>query len=258
MDKLFFEEHYELSELARKYADDFPAYCGFLLDVYFAMKPFIREGNPDYLGLDTYELRCNRTPETERLERLRHPRRGGYSFDLRDEYDLRDNALPVIEAVEVVRPFLFKSERLSAILDLIPKLEWAHKNSAVDLFKAWQLEFAILVDRFYFTLESFRVKHLLVHGDDGTSEKPNVHIGSLPVDDRSAAGTRLEISRPKAERDAKLLAWADQGMTPAKIRDQWNLENPHDLISLENASSGRETVKKAIERERLRKTRGTR
>lgn len=58
-----------------------------------------------------------------------------------------------------------------------------------------------------------------------------------------------EPNRPNAARDATWVQWSKQGMTPAKIRDRWNEENPGDKISVDSADNGRSTVKKAIARE---------
>ncbi len=56
------------------------------------------------------------------------------------------------------------------------------------------------------------------------------------------------------ERDATFLRWREQdGLTPAQIRDRWNRDYPDFSVSIVNASSGRETVKSALHREKLRR-----
>lgn len=56
------------------------------------------------------------------------------------------------------------------------------------------------------------------------------------------------------ERDETFHRWHKrEGLTPAQIRDRWNKENPDFLVSIENASNGRGTVKAALHREKLRR-----
>jgi hypothetical protein len=252
-----YQEHWALAELVRKYVSDLDAYSEFLYDVYFVLHPTLKLNDADFDGLDTFNFDWKWPYELPWLEQPP----GKYGVVLTHYVDLRDYALPVIEAIEVLRPNLFKSERLQDILTLIERLKWARKSNQESAEKQLQFEFGLAVDRYYFALERFAVLCALQLNERAGDRKtaPSGEIdGHRDKLDTQGDVQVTESTRKNAIRDATFLEWEAQGMTPAKIRDRWNLENPHDVISLENANSGRDTVKKAIERERLRKTRGTR
>jgi hypothetical protein len=251
-----YQEHWVLAELVQKYVSDFYAYSEFLYDVYFVLHPTLRLDDPDFDGLDTFDFDWKWPHELPWFEQPP----GKYGVRLTHYVDLKDYALPVIEAIEVLRPNLFKSERLQEILTLIKRLHWARKSGQRSAEKQLQFEFGLAVDRYYWNLERFAVLCALQMNERAGHQKTATSADADEQRDKldTQGDVRVtENTRKNAIRDATFLEWEAQGMTPAKIRDRWNLKNPHDVISLENASSGRDTVKKAIERERLRKTRGT-
>jgi hypothetical protein len=172
-----------------------------------------------------------------------------------DIYSLRDNGLPVIESLETLKPGLFKAEFLQDIVDCVQRVEAAYEIDGSDYLRHSQVEFSLALDRYFFAIERLYSKYIALYGwhDDRVKVQSNSDGGA-----GTEGSTNRELgSRRNAARDALFLEWELQGMTPAKIRDRWNADNPEDQISLENASSGRDTVKNAIKRERLRKSRGT-
>ena len=50
--------------------------------------------------------------------------------------------------------------------------------------------------------------------------------------------------RPCYDRDHQWLEWCQEGLTPAKIRDRWNKENPDQSIA--KGEHGRDVVKKGL------------
>jgi hypothetical protein len=52
------------------------------------------------------------------------------------------------------------------------------------------------------------------------------------------------VDRPCGARDRQFLEWYREGLTPAKIRDRWNLENPSQHVG--DGDSGRNLVKSGI------------
>jgi hypothetical protein len=52
------------------------------------------------------------------------------------------------------------------------------------------------------------------------------------------------VKRPCAERDHTFLAWSEDGMKPAAIRDRWNKEHPKEHVG--DGGPGRDIVKKGI------------
>jgi hypothetical protein len=246
-------EHSELAKISLRFKDDFEAYAEFLHKVYFAMKPYIRQSNSKYYELDTYLF----SDEEKDSDWSDWPPATGFPFELGSPYCLRDYALPIIEAVELLRPGLFKSERLQDILDLIMRLEWARQRGDITAEERWQFEFGLALDRFWFNLERLDVTNLVLN----PAQIPTQTTNSSDSDSEEKMDCVLPSDLPPrrhSERDATFLKWKEEGLTPAQIRDKWNRENPAARISVANVSSGRETVKKAIQREQLRKTQGTR
>ncbi len=252
-----------LASVIKRFAENIPDYIEFLGDLYFCMKPFVLEAgmiddiDHTIFSFDTYltsqqRLRIAEYAATKTQER---------QFDIdgvwfSDFYSLRDHALPVIECLEALKPGLFKAEYLQDIVDCVERVEAAVDFDDLKYIRQSQVEFSLAFNRYFFAIERMYSKYIALYGwADDKAKAQSDSDGGVCADSSENKDRGI---RRNGVRDATFLEWELQGMTPAKIRDRWNAENPGDLISLENASSGRDTVKKAIERERLRKTRGTR
>lgn len=251
-----------LASLIKRFAENIPDYIEFLGDLYLCMKCFVLEAGTrneidgSMVDFDSYLLshqRCLLEKNFPATYPYRQFEIEGIVFN--EIYSLRDNGLPVIESLETLKPGLFKAKFLQDIVDCVRRVEAAYDFDDLGYLRQSQVEFSLALDRYFFAIERLSSKYIALYGwqNDKENSRANSDAAS-PLEAQTNAERR---SRRNAVRDATFYKWDSQGMTDAAKRDRWNAEHPEDSISLENANSGRETVRNAVRRERKRKTRGT-
>jgi hypothetical protein len=259
-----YEEHEVLASLVKRFKKDISDYIEFLTYMYFCMKSFVRDAG-DYSDdgkkcytFDTYMFSHERRSPLSQSEMSVNAVVDDckYGIPLGDIFSLRDFGLAVIESMELFKPGFFRATLLQDIVDSVQRLEYG--RDCGELSNEWraQVEFSLALDRYFFTVERLGTIYFALGGDDkGVAEFQSQLEPRLFEENNDDARPQ---SRRNAIRDAAFADWRSKGMTIAQIRDRWNAENPNEAISLENANSGRETVRNAIRRELLRKTPGTR